>query len=476
MSSLQLVWFRSDLRVTDNPALHHASQAGDVAAVYLLFPQQWQRHGDSPNKLWFWMQNLIELRSALKALNIPLIIRTSDTYAKAPKQLLDLMSQLGCTHLWFNREYGINERQRDKRLIQQWDQHNISCHASVDQTLFVPGSVLNRQGDYFKVFTPFKKHLYQQLSLDDLTPLPKPDKQRPLTLPDEVAAAANIDLETLYTPTANSIPTYLKAGEPAAQEALESFIQELSHQYKDLRDQPATQGTSGLSPWLVSGTLSIRQCFYAALLANNNELDSGNQGLVCWMSELIWREFYKHILYGFPRVSKHKAFIEKTEQLPWGKDPSLLTAWQQGETGYPIVDAAMKQLVTTGLMHNRLRMITAMFLSKNLMLDWRLGEAFFMKHLIDGDLAANNGGWQWSASTGTDAAPYFRMFNPVKQSQTFDPEGRFIRHWLPQLKALDNKSIHEPWVLKEKLTYYPTPIVNHSESRAKVLAAFKQLG
>jgi deoxyribodipyrimidine photo-lyase len=200
-------------------------------------------------------------------------------------------------------------------------------------------------------------------------------------------------------------------------------------------------------------------------------------GAVTWINELLWREFYKHILVGYPRVSRHRAFRPETEALAWRHAPEELLAWQQARTGLPIIDAAMRQLLETGWMHNRLRMVVAMFLTKNLLIDWREGERFFMRHLIDGDLAANNGGWQWSSSTGTDSAPYFRIFNPLSQSVKFDAEGVFIKHWLPELAGLSKKEVHNPANLGGLfgVAGYPLPIVNLGESRARALAAFKNL-
>jgi deoxyribodipyrimidine photo-lyase len=232
-----------------------------------------------------------------------------------------------------------------------------------------------------------------------------------------------------------------------------------------------------LSAYLAAGVISVRQCLHAVLSRNHGELDSGNPGAVVWINELLWREFYKHILVGFPRVSMGRAFRRDTEALPWRHAPDELAAWQQGRTGYPIVDAAMRQLLATGWMHNRLRMVAAMFLSKNLLIDWREGERWFMRHLIDGDLAANNGGWQWSASTGTDSVPYFRLFNPHSQSRRFDPEGRFLRQWLPELDALSDRQIHDPSSAGALFlpAGYPPPIVDLGMSRARALDAFRNL-
>ena len=227
------------------------------------------------------------------------------------------------------------------------------------------------------------------------------------------------------------------------------------------------------SCWMISP----RQCFQAALAANNNRLIDGNKGALVWMGELIWREFYKYVLILNPRVSMHKPFKLITDQLPWKYDEHLLQAWQQGKTGYPIIDAAMRQLNTIGWMHNRLRMIVAMFLAKNLFLDWRLGEKYFMQHLIDGDLAANNGGWQWCASTGGDCAPYFRVFNPVRQSERCDPKGYFIRQYCPELADLDDKSIHDPWHKAANLVHdsYPKSIVDLNTSRGDFIRAYHLL-
>lgn len=468
-----LVWFRSDLRVTDNPALYYAGQqCSQVIGVYLLSAKQWQLQHDGCNKLYFWMQNLKALKNRLAALNIPLLVISADTYDKAPEVLLKLAEKLKCQSLWFNDELGLYEQNRDDQAEHLFSKHSMPCHRFHQQTLFKPGTLRNKQGNYFKVFTPFKKHLFQQLAPELLQPLPAPKKQSAL-LSINVQSHS---FENLYQPTATNIDQHWSAGETAAQQALDHFLDGIIERYHQQRDFPSIAGTSSISPWLTAGTVSIRQCFHRALQINNGELDTGNKGITTWLSELIWREFYKHILFGFPRVSRNQAFKPETERLPWKDDQKLLKAWQTGQTGFPIVDAAMRQLTATGWMHNRLRMVTAMFLSKNLMLDWRLGEQFFMEHLIDGDLAANNGGWQWSASTGTDAAPYFRMFNPTSQSERFDADGTFIRQWLPELGHLDNSYIHSPEHSSEFSDInYPAPVVNHRLSREKVISAFKRL-
>ena len=468
----QLVWLRSDLRVSDNKALYNASLEGPVVCVFLLCPEQWQEHGDGANKLCFFLKHLKHLESDLLKLNIPVIVRPAGWFADCPDELLNLARELDCQGIWFNDQYGLNELDRDNRVDHLFQQQGLLCHRFTDQVLFQPGSLLNGKGEYFKVFTPFKKHLYKQLNPNSIQPLPQPAKQPQ----QKVKIDSDSTYAELYTPTATNIEINWPVGEQTAQKRLQSFIHGRAEQYEQHRDYPSLDGTSSLSPWLNVGAISIRQCFYDALMANDGELDTGNPGLVCWMSELVWREFYKHILNGFPRLSMGRAFKEETDQLPWIENNEHYEAWKAGRTGIPIVDAAMKQLVQTGWMHNRLRMVTAMFLSKNLMLDWRLGERFFMEHLIDGDLGTNNGGWQWSSSTGTDAAPYFRMFNPESQSRKFDESGAFIRQWLPGLSGLDNESIHAPFAKNEiRDLDYPKPVVDLKASRERVLAAFKSL-
>ncbi len=415
------------------------------------------------------MQSLNSLEKALGSLNIPLVVIKPNRFENCAEQLVQLAQKLKCQSISFNNEHGLNEEQRDLTVEQRFTEKMLKCQRFTDQTLTTPGQLLNGKGEYFKVFTPFKKALYRTIDPHQILPLPVPEKQKPVELAEE-----RIDYQNLYSPV-EELPELWLAGEEEAEGRLKTFIESHGEDYKHLRDFPANDATSTLSPYLVSGTISLRQCFHAALQANSGEMDSGNDGLQCWMSELIWREFYKHILHGFPRLSRGRAFIPETERLPWNQDDPSFNAWCRGETGFPLVDAAMKQLVNTGWMHNRLRMVTAMFLTKNLMIDWRLGETFFMQHLIDGDLSANNGGWQWSASTGTDAAPYFRMFNPVSQSEKFDSDGQFIRHWLPQLEKLSNKEIHSPWQYDIDEINYPAPIVDHKASREKVLSAFKAL-
>ena len=470
---MQLMWLRSDLRIDDNTALSAAAQRGPTIALWLASPKQWQNHGDAPCKVDFWLRNLRDLRQALEKLNIPLLIRHPDTWQQVPETILEVCRKHAIEAVHWNEEYGVNEAQRDASTREALERAGIVAVPHLDQLLFRPGTLLTRAGHYFQVFGQFRKACLEHLHRD-LPSLARPVKaQAALPIKSDPIPQA---LDGFDKPE-RALREHWPAGEGEAQARLARFVDEAIEDYDTARDLPAKPGTSQLSPYLAAGIVSPRQCLHAALAGNRGEFDSGSQGVRTWIDELLWREFYKHILVGYPQVSRHRPFRAQTEALPWRNDADDLRAWEQGRTGFPIIDAAMRQLLHTGWMHNRLRMIVAMFLSKNLLIDWRKGERYFMRHLIDGDLAANNGGWQWSASTGTDSVPYFRIFNPVTQSQRFDPQGHFIRHWLPELKALDDKQIHLPVKsadLFDKKQYIP-PIVDLNRSRQRALAAFKGL-
>ena len=256
---------------------------------------------------------------------------------------------------------------------------------------------------------------------------------------------------------------------------LPNFIQQKLALYNDQRDIPSIKGTSGLSPYLAIGAISPRYLLFVVLNQYPDLLTASDSPKFSWVNELIWREFYRNLLFHFPELCKHESFKDKYRLTAWYNNSSHFTAWCEGRTGYPIVDAAMRQLNQTGWMHNRLRMVVASFLTKHLLIDWRWGEQYFMEHLIDGDLAANNGGWQWAASTGCDAQPYFRIFNPTRQSERFDPKGHFIRKYLPELKEIPDKEIHSPHSFIEKSSvdiYWPT-IVEHKEARLMALDFYK---
>ncbi|WP_263145114.1 deoxyribodipyrimidine photo-lyase [Pseudomonas sp. RIT-PI-AD] len=464
----QLVWLRSDLRVADNPALCAAMGAGPTLALFLVTPGQWRAHDEAPAKVDFRLRTLAALAGDLAALGVPLLVRILDTWAEVPATLAALCRERQVRAVQVNDEYGADERRRDQAVDAALADEGVAFQRHLDQTFFPPGSVLTRGGGYFQVFGQFRKVCRQRLHSALPACLATPEAQAPLPLAGETPPIALPGFEV-----SPAIQALWPAGEGVARERLRSFVEEDLGDYHLHRDLPARAGTSGLSAYLAVGALSPRQCLHGALSANQGEFDSGRPGAVTWIDELLWREFYRHVLAGYPRVSMHRAFRRETEALPWRQAPDELLAWQRGLTGFPLIDAAMRQLLATGWMHNRLRMVAAMFLSKNLLIDWREGERFFMAHLIDGDLASNNGGWQWSASTGTDSVPYFRLFNPLSQSRRFDPQGRFIRQWLPELAGC--RDIHQPSVEDRRIAGYPPPLVDLGESRARALAAFRDL-
>lgn len=469
----QLIWLRNDLRIHDNSALSAALPAGPTVAVFIISPKQWLAHNDAPCKIDFLLRNLAELQQRLATLNVPLLIRTAEHWHQAPEVIAQLCQEHTISAVHVNTEYGVNESQRDAAVGTYLVDQGILFHSHLDQLLFKPGSILTQSGTFFKVFSQFKKACYKQLYDHVPECLALPKAQAPVGIKSDQLPTS----VTGFSAAPDALQALWPAGEQAAQQRLKAFTDEAIANYLECRDFPAQAGTSQLSAYLVAGVISIRQCLHAALAANQGELDSGKPGVVTWINELLWREFYNHILVGYPKVSRNYAFKTQTEALAWRHAPQELLAWQQGRTGFPIIDAAMRQLLATGWMHNRLRMVVAMFLTKNLLIDWREGERFFMQHLIDGNLAANNGGWQWSASTGTDAVPYFRIFNPISQSKRFDPKGDFIRHWLPELKHLSAKDIHQPKLLDGLFatTDYPKPMVDLAASRERALSAFKNL-
>lgn len=472
-SPRQLVWLRTDLRTEDNPALLAACDRGPTLAVFICSPGQWAEHDEADCKVDFWLRSLTVLQHQLAELNIPLLVRETSHWADVPDTLRALCQEHEVTAVHCNEEYGVNERQRDRATRECLEACGVTFNSYLDQSLFAPGTVMTRTGGYYQVFGQFRRACLEQLRLGMPSPGGAPRKQPALNIKGD---AIPTRVEGFEAP-AELIRQHWPVGAAEARRRLDLFTDEAIHDYHVARDLPSRPGTSELSAYLNAGVISVRQCLHAALVSNQGELDSGSVGATTWIGELLWREFYKHILAGYPRVSRNRAFRSHTEALPWRNAPEDFVAWQEGRTGIPIIDAAMRQLKALGWMHNRLRMITAMFLSKNLLIDWRLGEKHFMRHLIDGELAANNGGWQWSASTGTDSVPYFRVFNPVSQSARFDAQGVFIKHWVPELSHLGPKDIHNPARGRDLFGSldYPPPLVDLSESRTRALDAFKNL-
>lgn len=468
-----LHWFRRDLRVDDNTALLQARDRADegTIAVYVVTPGQWREHDDAPAKVHFWLESLRAVRGRLAELHIPLRVLTVDDFDAVPGALLALCREFGVHEVHANAEYEVNERRRDRAVDEAFRSAGATLHLHTDRTFLAPDQVRTQQHTPYSVFTPFKRTWIEQAKTVVCTPLPAPRVQTALgidsdTIPEHVHGFSFEDAR----------PDLWPAREAEARQRLARFIEQRARAYADRRDLPGTNGTSALSPYLAAGVLSPRQCLRAALDANQQRFADGQKGLDTWISELVWREFYAQVLVAWPRVCMGQAFKpEVDEQVAWRYDERDLEAWKQGRTGYPLVDAAMRQLVRTGWMHNRLRMVAAMFLTKHLLIDWREGERFFMQHLVDGDLAANNGGWQWSASVGTDAAPYFRIFNPMTQSARFDPEGAFLHRFVPELEGVTGKALHDPRLLGEaelRRRKWPALIVDPQRGRQRALAAF----
>ncbi|MFC3394953.1 deoxyribodipyrimidine photo-lyase [Brenneria rubrifaciens] len=464
-----LVWLRNDLRITDNLALSAACNdpQARVLAVFIATPQQWRRHAMSPRQAAFLLENLKAVRQALAEKGIALFYHECPDFAESVSWLFTFCRQQRVSHLFYNRQYEINERQRDQQA-ETLLEGKVACHGFDDSLLLPPGSVLTGNGEMYKVFTPFRRAFVKRLLETDTRSVPAPEVRN--------SGVTNITHFTPFSYPRQEIDKDFPAGEQTAIQRLRQFCREQVQDYPQQRDLPALAGTSKLSPYLTLGVVSPRQCFNRLRAECPERLEQRESGASIWLDELIWREFYRHLLVAWPALSKHRPFTAWTKNVQWRRSPADLAAWQQGQTGYPIVDAAMRQLNQTGWMHNRLRMICASFLVKDLLIDWREGERYFMQQLLDGDLAANNGGWQWAASTGTDASPYFRIFNPTTQGERFDPQGEFIRRFVPELAAVPDTGIHQPhrWAEKQRCTLnYPRPIVDHKAARQQTLAAFE---
>ena len=464
-----LVWFRADLRVNDNLALAAACRdpQARVIGLFIATPLQWREHHLAPRQAAWMQAHLHDLQRSLAEKGIPLTVLQVDDFAASVDALAAFCGQQRVDALFYNYQYELNERQRDaaveKRLAD-----GVVCQGFDDYVMLAPGSVTTSNHEMYKVFTPFSRAFLKRLQahLPECVSAPAVRESGPLDDPEPFAP--------FDYPQRELDATLFPVGEKAALSRLRHFCRQSVADYERDRDYPAVDGTSRLSPWLAIGVLSPRQCLHRLLCEHPDAL-TGGQGAK-WLNELLWREFYLHILAYWPALCRYKAFIPWTERVQWNQNDAQFAAWCEGKTGYPIVDAAMRQMNATGWMHNRLRMITGSFLVKDLLIDWRRGERYFMSQLVDGMLAANNGGWQWVASTGHDAAPWFRIFNPTTQGERFDPQGDFVRQWLPELRHIPGKDVHQPWLWaqKQRVTLdYPQPIVEHKQARVATLAAYE---
>ena len=471
--SSALVWFRRDLRLDDHAALHHAlNKHATVHCAFvfdstLLGERLISGHKQS-RQVAFMLASLQALDATLRSHDASLIPCFGEPQAEIPR----LARELAVSAVYANHDYEPAAIARDHQVSQALNAQGCGLRTFKDQVIFEYSEVMTQAATAFGVFTPYKNAWLKRLKAADLAPWDTQSNRHHLA---KHAAAALPSLAQLgfaaHDPSELKIPT----GAEGAQALFADFTARIEH-YADRRDFPATKGPSYLSAHLRFGTLSIRQ-----LVAFAHQ--TPGRGAQIWLSELIWRDFYQMILWHHPHVVKG-AFKPAFDALVWDDAPDLFSAWCQGQTGYPLVDAAMRQLNQSGYMHNRLRMVTASFLTKDLGIDWRLGEAYFADQLIDFDLSANNGGWQWAASTGCDAQPWFRIFNPVTQSEKFDAAGKFIRRYVPELTRVPDKLIHAPWLMSADVQQalgiklgrdYPLPVVDHAIARARTLARFGQL-
>jgi len=468
-----LCWLRRDLRLHDHRPLAEACAAASRTTVVFIFDttilEQLGRRDD--RRITFIHRSLAEIDAELRGQGSMLIVRHGDPVAEIPR----LADELGADAVFAGRDYEPAARERDALVARKLAGDGRRLDLFKDQVIFEEDEILTGTGKPFKVFTPYRNAWMRRLESEDGPGGPiaehRPDLSR-------LAPAATIerhqepwDLERLgFTEE----QLWLKPGESGARERLERFLP-IMPKYGRQRDIPSIDGTSGLSAHLRFGTIAIRELVRAARAV-------GGEGAGIWLNELIWREFYQMVLDRYPHV-EHGAFRPEYDAIVWPGREEHFTAWSEGRTGYPIVDAAMRHFNATGWMHNRLRMVTASFLVKDLLIDWRRGESYFAEHLLDFDLAANNGGWQWSASTGCDAQPYFRVFNPVTQSRRFDPDGAYIREHCPELRGYANGAIHWPAGTDAAAQRragcivgrdYPAPIVNHEVQRERAIALFRE--
>lgn len=464
-----LVWYRSDLRIHDHRPLHAARAVADrgLVAVFAMCPSQWRSHDLAAIRVDLVLRTLRVLSEDLAALRIALRIVHADDYAGVPSALLELARAESCDAIHFGTSVEVNERRRDEAVTRAFESDGRAAVMHDDQCLVRPGSVRTKTGGPYTVFTPFRRRV--QAGFDEHgapAPIPAPAAMNDMVgRPDPVPDA----IEGFDVPD-TAMRDLWPGGEAEATRRLTSFIESRADRYDDARDLAAEDATSRLSPYIAIGAIGIRTCHQAAVDAMAGRTMDEAPGLGTWISELIWRDFYRHVMVAFPRVSMHRAFKLDKDALVWIDDDAAFEAWCEGRTGFPMVDAGMRQLRAEGWMHNRLRMITASFLVKDLLVDWRLGERWFMQHLVDGDLASNNGGWQWSASTGTDAQPWFRIFNPTTQGERFDPDGAYVRRHVPELAGISGKRIHRAVGAPAS---YPEPLVDHAEARTRALNFFK---
>jgi len=456
-------WFRSDLRLRDNTALSAAARRADaLGLLFVLDDRLLAGDGAGAPRVRFLAGSLERLGADLARRGQRLLVRSGDPARVVPAVLRELRAD----RVTWNADHGPYARRRDRAVRAAAERAGVAVEAHEDRVVFGPEELRTGAGDVFRVYTPFRNAWWRRWAEDPRLPggalrlpppIPGPRGDAP---PDAAALGAAGDDTELPAP-----------GEATALRRLEAFLAGPAARYAEDRDRPALDGTSRLSPYLHLGAISPRLCFERALAAER-EAPRARAGIRKWLDELIWREFYVAILAAHPHVVAHD-FRRDLAALRWEDDEDGFRAWCEGRTGVPFVDAGMRQLARTGWMHNRARMVVASFLTKDLLVHWRRGERFFARQLVDGDLASNNGGWQWAASTGTDAQPWFRIFNPVAQGERFDPSGDYVRRFVPELRGVADRYVHRPWEAPAPPRDYPRPIVDHAEARTRALRRFE---
>ena len=457
-----LLWLRQDLRISDHPALSAAAAKGEVIPLYVLddkTPGEWRWGGASR---WWLHQSLASLQKS-----VPLVLRRG----RADEALSDVLQESGASSLHFTRDYAPCSGVLEQRVKVVCDDLNIECHRHSGFLLHEPESIRNGSGEPYKVYTPYSRACFAKGE----PRAPKPKSQLAWAN-HNVQSDVLSDWKLLPTKPnwAKGFATVWQPGEQGAQAALTLFLDNALQHYAKGRDRPGKAFTSRLSPHLHWGEISPHQVWHATALAMaraQGKLDTGGEK---FLNEILWREFAYHLLHHWPAFPT-QSFRPEYEAFPWVKDDAGLHRWQRGETGYPIVDAGMRELWATGTMHNRVRMIAASFLIKHLQIDWREGQRWFWDTLVDADIANNSAGWQWVAGCGADASPYYRIFNPILQGSKFDPEGDYVKRWVPELNDVPAEHIHAPWEMAVPPKNYPAPMVDHAAARIRAMAAFQQI-
>ncbi len=469
-----LVWFRRDLRDFDHAALYHALKTSKEVYCAFVFDTEIldKLENKQDRRVEFIWESVRELKTALQSHGGDLIVR----HGLASETIPALALELNINAVFTNHDYEPGAVSRDEKVAQQLTKNNIAFDDFKDQVIFEKDEILSLNNKPYSVFSPYKNAHLKKLNDFYLKPYPVDSYIHNLA---KIAPTDLKSLEALGFARTNLSVMRLPTGMSGGKQLFEDFAERM-HQYKDARNFPAVKGVSYLSVHLRFGTVSIRHLARQARDRANN--DSQSIGSQTWLNELIWRDFYFQILHHHPQVAAGKAFRPEFEHLAFPNNAAFFKAWCEGKTGYPLIDAAMRQINQTGYMHNRLRMVAASFLVKDLLIDWRWGERYFAEHLIDFDLSANNGGWQWAASTGCDAQPWFRIFNPITQSEKFDGAGKFIRKYVTELSQCSDKEIHAPWLIPPLRQQsigvvigkdYPAPIIEHAAQRALALDLYK---